>query len=91
MLDRRLKFDQIPDTIIVNVKPNTCKIVEIKLGDNFDTKKAQGEVDHLKKYADKFQIFTDCNDKETGLIEDFAQAARKVAQTTRDALNAAAK
>jgi hypothetical protein len=58
MLDRRLKFDQIPDTIVVNVKPNTCKIVEIKLGDNFDTKKSQGEVDHLKKYAEKLDRAT---------------------------------
>ena len=50
---KRLNFDQKPDALVVNVKPNTCKIVEIKLGDNFDTKKSHGEVDNLKRYADK--------------------------------------
>jgi hypothetical protein len=58
MGDRRLKFDQKPDVLVVNVNKNTCKIIEIKLGDNFDTKKSRGEVDNLKRYADKLDKAT---------------------------------
>jgi hypothetical protein len=58
MSDRRLKFDQKPDVLVVNVEQNTCKIIEIKLGDNFDTKKSQGEVDNLKGYAEKLDKAT---------------------------------
>lgn len=58
MSDRRLKFDQKPDVLVVNVDQNTCKIIEIKLGDNFDTKKSQGEVDNLTAYADKLNMAT---------------------------------
>jgi len=58
MQDKRLKFDQIPDLLVVNVDKNTCKIVEIKLGDNFDTKKSQGEVENLTRYAEKLDRAT---------------------------------
>jgi len=58
MLDRRLRFDQSPDVLVVNVDKNTCKIIEIKLGDNFDTKKSSGEVNNLKLYADKLNRAT---------------------------------
>jgi hypothetical protein len=58
MQDKRLKFDQVPDLLVVNVDKNTCKIVEIKLGDNFDTKKSQGEVDNLTQYAAKLDRAT---------------------------------
>lgn len=51
--DRRLQFDQKPDIIVVSVKKNTCKVIEIKLGDNFDTKKSSGEKEHLESYASK--------------------------------------
>jgi hypothetical protein len=57
-LDKRLKFDQKPDVLVVNVVQNTCKVIEIKLGDNFDTKKSQGEVQNLKAYADKLDKAT---------------------------------
>jgi len=51
--DRRLKFSQKPDIIVVSVQKNTCKVIEIKLGDNFDTKKSSGEKEHLESYARK--------------------------------------
>ena len=58
MQDKRLKFDQVPDLLVVNVDKNTCKIVEVKLGNNFDTKKSQGEVDNLTRYAAKLDRAT---------------------------------
>jgi len=58
MRDKRLRFDQQPDAIVVNVTQNSCKIIEIKLGDAFDTKKAAGEVENLKRYADKLNRAT---------------------------------
>ena len=51
--DTTLKFEQEPDCIMVLTKDNECKIVEIKLGDNFDTKKSKGEVTSMRKYAQK--------------------------------------
>jgi hypothetical protein len=56
--DKRLRFDQVPDVLVVNVIKNMCIVFEIKLGDNFDTKKAKGEVEHLKSYASKLDKAT---------------------------------
>jgi hypothetical protein len=56
--DKRLNFDQKPDMIIVNVNKNTCQVIEMKLGDNFDTKKSKGEVDQIKKYVEKLDKAT---------------------------------
>jgi hypothetical protein len=58
MKDKRLRFDQQPDVIVVNVTQNSCKVIEIKLGDQFDTKKSAGEVENLKLYADKLNRAT---------------------------------
>ena len=58
MRDKRLRFDQQPDIIVVNVTQNSCKIIEIKLGNQFDTKKSAGEVENLKRYADKLNRAT---------------------------------
>lgn len=41
-----------PDFLIVDSLNQKCIILELKDGDNFDTKKAQGEVLNLKKYSD---------------------------------------
>ncbi|MCE3047634.1 hypothetical protein [Helicobacter kayseriensis] len=41
-----------PDFLIVDSLNQKCIVLELKDGDNFDTKKAQGEVLNLKKYSD---------------------------------------
>lgn len=41
-----------PDFLIVDSLNKKCIVLELKDGDNFDTKKAQGEVLNLKTYSD---------------------------------------
>lgn len=48
-------FDEQPDLLLVNVDKNTCKVMEIKLGKNFDTKKVDGELASLKSYAETLE------------------------------------
>jgi len=43
-----------------------------------DTGSTDGKTQEIaKKYADIFEIYTDCNDPETGLIEDFSKARQR--------------
>lgn len=48
----RLKGNSEPDFLIFNITPQKkhCHIIELKDGDNFDTKKAQSEKDLLQKF-----------------------------------------
>ncbi|MEM9569514.1 MAG: restriction endonuclease [Bacteroidota bacterium] len=48
----RLKSSCEPDFLILEITPQKkhCYIIELKDGDNFDTKKAQGEKDLLQKF-----------------------------------------
>ena len=48
----RLKSNAGPDFLIFNIttQQKHCHIIELKDGDNFDTKKAQGEKDLLQKF-----------------------------------------
>ncbi len=46
-----LQGKQEPDFLIVKIKEEECYIIELKDGDNFDTKKSQGEIVNLKAYA----------------------------------------
>ncbi len=43
------KREEQPDALIFNVANKTCYIIELKDGDNFDTKKSAGECEMLKK------------------------------------------
>lgn len=44
-----------PDMLIFLVQDHRiCKVIELKDGDAFDTKKSQGEKDHLEKFANTF-------------------------------------
>lgn len=44
-----------PDLLIFVVQmKNICKVIELKDGDNFDTKKAQGERENLEKFSVEF-------------------------------------
>lgn len=40
-----------PDYVILIVVDNLCYVIELKDGDTFDTKKAEGEILHLRTYA----------------------------------------
>ncbi|MDY5822534.1 MAG: hypothetical protein SPJ83_07110 [Helicobacter sp.] len=40
-----------PDYIIVDSNSHKCIVIELKDGDNFDTKKSQGEVNNLNTYS----------------------------------------
>ena len=42
-----------------------------------DTGSTDGSQEVAKKYAHKFEQFSDCNDPETGLIQDFAMARNR--------------
>lgn len=50
-------------------------VEEIVVVDTGSTDETTREV--AQKYADKFEIFTECNDPETGLIDDFSQARQR--------------
>lgn len=41
-----------PDFVVVRVVERRCEVIELKDGDNFDTKKASGEVENLRRYRD---------------------------------------
>ncbi len=44
-----------PDLLVFIIqKKRICKVIELKDGDTFDTKKARGEMEQLKEYAEKF-------------------------------------
>lgn len=44
-----------PDLLIFIVqKQRICKVIELKDGDNFDTKKAQSEREHLEEFSIRF-------------------------------------
>lgn len=46
-----LEKNMEPDFLIVDGFEKQCFVLELKDGDNFDTKKAQGEVNNLDKYS----------------------------------------
>ncbi len=49
-----------PDIIVLIVVDKKAYVIELKLGDTVDTKKADGEMDHLRSFAGRFQArFTD--------------------------------
>jgi len=54
-----------------SVRPFVTEICVVDTGSSDKTPEI------VKEYADKFEIFTDCNNKESGLIEDFALARNK--------------
>lgn len=40
--------------VFIIEKRRVCKIIELKGGDAFDTKKVQGEREHLEEFSQKF-------------------------------------
>lgn len=53
---------------LLSIKNYVDEIVVVDTGSSDNTSEI------AKKYADKFAIYTDCNNPETGLIENFSQA-----------------
>lgn len=44
-----------PDMVLLIINEKKCTIIELKDGDTFDTKKADGEVANLRRYGELFQ------------------------------------
>lgn len=64
-----VKNEPLLEKCILSIRDHVKEIVII------DTGSTDGvTVEIGKKYADIFEIFTDCNDPATGLIEDFSKA-----------------
>lgn len=54
-----------------SIRPHVDEIVII------DTGSVDATPEIARKYADKFEVFLDCNDAESGLIEDFSLARNR--------------
>jgi len=54
-----------------SIRPHVAEIVVV------DTGSVDGTVDIARKYADVVEVFTDCNDPETGSIANFAMARNR--------------
>ncbi len=59
------------DACLQSVRPHVEEIVIL------DTGSTDGTPDIARKYADVFEVYTGCNDPETGVIADFADARNK--------------
>jgi glycosyltransferase involved in cell wall biosynthesis/tetratricopeptide (TPR) repeat protein len=67
------------DTCLASIRAYVEEIVIVDTGSVDDTPAI------ARKYADKFEVFLDCNDAESGLIEDFSLARnRSFALATND-------
>lgn len=54
-----------------SIRPHVAEICVVDTGSSDKTPEI------VQKYADKFEVYTDCNDPQTGLIEDFSQARNR--------------
>lgn len=62
VFDPQLQFTDRPairaDILITDHRARTCQIIELKDGDTFDTKKASGELESLKRFASEISRTT---------------------------------
>ena len=66
------KNDPFLETCLQSIRDHVDEIVVVDTGST-DPKC----IEIAQKYADKFEIFTACNDPQTGLIEDFSMARQR--------------
>lgn len=67
-----VKNEPLLEECINSFRDHVAELVIIDTGSN------DGITQEIaKKYADIFEIYTDCNDPETGLINDFSQARQR--------------
>ena len=66
-----VKNEPLLEQCLLSIRPYIKEIVVVDTGSTDNTYKT------AKKYADICIKYTDCNDPETGLIENFAQARQK--------------
>lgn len=67
-----VKNEPLLERCLQSIRPFVSEIVVV---DTNSTDNITQEI--AKKYADIFEIYTDCNDPETGLIEDFSKARQR--------------
>lgn len=67
-----VKNEPLLENCILSVKEHVDEIVIVDTGSTDESTQ-----NIAKKYADKFEIFTDCNDPDTGLINDFSLARER--------------
>lgn len=52
VLKKYMTIEQQPDFLVFDTRRGTCNVVELKDGDNFDTKKSKSEKESLERSAD---------------------------------------
>jgi glycosyltransferase involved in cell wall biosynthesis len=63
-----VKDEPLLEECLKSIRDYVDEIVVVDTGSSGNTPEI------AKRYADKFEVYRDCNNQETGLIEDFAQA-----------------
>ena len=66
-----VKNEPFLEKCLLSIKDYVAEIVIV------DTGSTDGTLEIVKKYADIWEVFTDCNDPKTGLIEDFSMARER--------------
>jgi glycosyltransferase involved in cell wall biosynthesis len=66
-----VKNEPFLEKCLQSIRPYIEELVVVDTGSTDNTPEI------AKKYADIFEVYTDCNDPTTGLIEDFSQARQR--------------
>ena len=66
-----VKNEPLLEQCLLSIKDYVSEIVIVDTGSTDNTPEV------ARKYADIFEIYTECNDPETGLIEDFSKARQR--------------